>query len=150
MRITHLGSLLFIAAAVCLPSVAAGAAGKGDFVSGPVQARVERIVDGDTFLAVAKVWPGHSVRVSIRIRGMDAPETKSRCAEERVAGEAARQALEALFAGAPVEIRNIGGGKYYGRVLADVTAHDGRDAAETLIGKGLARHYSGGRRAPYC
>ena len=141
---------LVAAASLSLPSTSAGAAGKGDVVRGPVEARVERVLDGDTFVAVAQVWPGHSVRVSVRIRGIDAPERKSRCAEERAAGEAARQALEALFADAPVAISNIGGGKYYGRVLADVTAHDGRDAAETLIGKGLARHYSGGRRGPYC
>jgi micrococcal nuclease len=141
---------IIAAASLGLLSASASAAGKGDVVRGPVEARVERVLDGDTFVAVAQVWPGHSVRVSVRIRGIDAPETKSRCAEERAAGEAARQALEALFAGAPVAISNIGGGKYYGRVLADVASHDGRDAAETLLGKGLARQYSGGRRAAYC
>ena len=137
-------------AAACLTCVESARAGKGDLVRGPVEARVERVIDGDTFVAVAQIWPGHSVRVSVRIRGIDAPETKSRCAGERAAGEAARRALEALFADGPVEISNIGGGKYYGRVLADVTAHDGRGAAETLLGKGLARHYAGGKRDAYC
>ena len=148
MRIAHIVSVKLLTAGACALSSHAGAA--GDFVRGPVEARVERVIDGDTFVAVAQVWPGHSVRVSVRIRGIDAPEMKSRCASERAAGEAARQALEALIAGAPVEISNIGGGKYYGRVLADVTAHDGRGAAETLLGGGLARHYSGGKRAAYC
>lgn len=150
MRIAHLISVKLLAAGVCALSMHAAVAGDGDFVRGPVEARVERIIDGDTFVAVAQVWPGHSVRVSVRIRGIDAPETKSRCASEREAGAAAREALEALFGGAPVAISNIGGGKYYGRVLADVTAHDGRGAAAALLGAGLARHYSGGKREAFC
>lgn len=125
-------------------------AGAEEFVRGPVEARVERVIDGDTLLAVAHVWPGHSVRVSVRIRGIDAPEMRSRCAAERAAAEAARAALEELVGGAPVFISNIGADKYYGRVVADVAAHDGRAAAEALVAASHARLYAGGQRVAYC
>jgi hypothetical protein len=58
---------------------------------GPVEATVIEIIDGDTFLAEAHVWPGHSVRVNIRVRGIDAPEMKSRCERERLAALHARR-----------------------------------------------------------
>jgi micrococcal nuclease len=150
MRIARTTILILLAASAWMLGVHAAAAGGGDFVPGPVEARVERVIDGDTFEAVAHVWPGHSVRVAVRIRGVDAPEIRSRCPAEREAAQAARRALEELFGGGPVLLGNIGGGKYYGRVLADVTAHDGRPAAEVLLAGGLARSYQGGQRAAWC
>jgi endonuclease YncB( thermonuclease family) len=45
---------------------------------GPVEAIVVKVIDGDTFVADAAVWPGQTVRVNIRIRGIDAPEMKRR------------------------------------------------------------------------
>jgi micrococcal nuclease len=146
MRIAVL-PLLFPACIVALP---ASHAGTENLIRGPVEAEVERVIDGDTLAAIAHVWPGHSVRVSVRIRGIDAPEMRSRCAAERAAAEAARRALEELVGGAPVLISNIGGDKYYGRVVADVVVHDGREAADALIGASHARRYAGGERVAYC
>lgn len=140
---------LAVAFALCFSASAACGADR-DLVRGPVEVRVEKVLDGDTFVGVAHVWPGHSVRVSVRIRGIDAPELKSRCAAERGAAETARRALEQLLAEAPVEISNIGGGKYYGRVLADVSVGDGRPAARVLLERGLARPYRGGKRGGWC
>ena len=117
---------------------------------GPVEAVVVEVLDGDTFLAEALVWPGHTVRVNVRIRGIDAPEMKARCDGERVAAERAREALASLFGGGPVAISNIASAKYYGRVLADVTTADGRVVAPALLGERLVRPYGGGRREPWC
>lgn len=119
-------------------------------IPGPVEARVLRVIDGDSFVAEAHVWPGHTVTVSVRIRGIDAPEARSRCEAEREAAGRARAALEALIAQGPVGMTNIGGGKFYGRVLADVTAHDGRTIADALVEDGLARIYGGGKRGSWC
>lgn len=118
--------------------------------AGPVEAVVVEVLDGDTFLAEALVWPGHSVRVNVRIRGIDAPEMKARCAAERAAAERARDVLALLFGDAPVAISNIAGAKYYGRVLADVTTADGQAVASILLDGKLVRPYSGGRREPWC
>jgi endonuclease YncB( thermonuclease family) len=120
-----------------------------DEISGPVAATVVRVIDGDTFVAEAHVWPGETVRVSVRIRGIDAPELHSRCPEERSAAMQARDALATLLDGQAVTILNIGGGKYYGRVLADVETGDGA-VAPTMLSRALVRRYSGGRRQPYC
>lgn len=151
MRIVLPIPVMILAAAVaCLPPAGAASAAGNGIIRGPVEALVERVIDGDTFEAIAHVWPGHSVRVAVRIRGVDAPEIRSRCAAEREAAESARRALEEMLAGGPVLLGNIGGGKYYGRVLADVFAHDGRGAAEMLLAGGLARAYEGGKRAGWC
>ena len=121
-----------------------------DILPGPVEAHVLRVIDGDTFVAEARIWPGQSVRVSVRIRGIDAPEMRSRCAVEKDAAIQARDALEKLVGEGSVRLFNIGGGKYYGRVLADVANADGREIAPVLLGRDMVRAYDGGRRAPYC
>ena len=92
-----------------------------------------RVLDGDTFVADAAVWPGQTVRVNVRIRGIDAPEMKARCDGERIAAVRARDELALLLGKALVAISNIAGAKYYGRVLADVAnadGHAGRPAAD--------------------
>ena len=79
------------AAFACTPASAA------KLFRGPVEAIVVEVLDGDTFLAEAFVWPGHTVRVNVRIRGIDAPEMKARCDAERAAALKAREALASLF-----------------------------------------------------
>jgi endonuclease YncB( thermonuclease family) len=139
--------VVFACAATLLAAIPAVDA--RDEISGPVTATVVRVIDGDTFVAEAHVWPGETVRVSVRIRGIDAPELHSRCPRERLAAAEARDALAALLDRQNVKITNVGGGKYYGRVLADVETEDG-EVAPALLSRALVRYYSGGRRQPYC
>ncbi len=134
---------------VCALTVSGPAQAAGTF-KGPVEATVVEIIDGDTFLADAQVWPGHSVRVNIRIRGIDAPEMKARCAIEKAAALRARQALALIVGDGRVSISNIGGAKYYGRVLADVATADGQAVAAMLLGEELVRAYGGGQREGWC
>jgi endonuclease YncB( thermonuclease family) len=108
------------------------------------------VLDGDTFLAEAHVWPGQYVVVNVRVRGIDAPEMKSRCAAERQAAEAARDLLSGLLAPGTVSISNIGSAKYYGRVLADVVTGDGKVVARMLLDRGAVRPYRGGKRGGWC
>jgi endonuclease YncB( thermonuclease family) len=95
------------------------------------------------------VWPGQSITVYVRVRGIDAPEVRSRCDSERRAAALARDALAELMAGGTVSISNIAGAKYYGRVLADVSS-GGSGVAEAMLARGLVRVYSGGRRRSWC
>ncbi|WP_417414843.1 thermonuclease family protein [Hoeflea sp.] len=120
-------------------------------VPGPVSAQIVRIIDGDTIEVDAHPWPGHAVRVSVRLRGIDTPERRSRCADQRAAALLARNELERLVTGFPtVELINVAGGKYYGRVLADIRAGT-RDVASAMLESGLARPYQGGKRhKPQC
>jgi endonuclease YncB( thermonuclease family) len=117
---------------------------------GPVEATVIEVLDGDTFLAEAHVWPGHSVRVNIRVRGIDAPEMKSRCENERLAALHARTVLAELLSDGAVSISNIGGAKYYGRVLADVATQDGAAVSEIMLAREIVRPYRGGKRRGWC
>ncbi len=126
------------------------AADAGRNFHGPVEAIVLTVIDGDTFLADALVWPGQSVRVNVRIRGIDAPEMRSRCVGEHRAALRAREALAGLIGDTTVSISNIGGAKYYGRVLADVQTTQGVPVAEALLGQSLVRPYTGGRRKSWC
>jgi micrococcal nuclease len=123
---------------------------QGEFVAGPVAVDVLKVIDGDTFLARAKVWPGHEVTVSVRLRGIDAPERKGKCASEKQAAEEARLALEYALSGAPVQIRNISGDKYFARIIADAGNSEVSDAASFMLAIDMARPYEGGRRQGWC
>ncbi len=131
MRMVFFAAMLF---PLALPA-------RAETLPGPVVAEVVRTIDGDTFLADAHVWPGQTIRVSVRIRGIDAPELKSRCGDERLAAAGARDALAGMIGAGPVFIRNIGGDKYFGRVLADVDSAAGFDVGAALLRHRHARAY---------
>lgn len=116
-------------------------------IEGPVEATVLKVIDGDTLLVRATPWPQQSVDVYVRLRGIDAPELRSRCESERFAARAARRALDGLLpAGSGVRLSRISGDKYFGRVLADVESGDRADPAHALLREGHVRPYQGGRR----
>lgn len=128
----------------------AGAESRDQAFAGPVQATVLKVRDGDTFLAEAEVWPGQYLRINVRIRGIDAPEMKARCDGERDAAQAAREELRALLGEGRIALSNIGGAKYYGRVLADVATEDGVAVGDAMLRTGRVRAYGGGRRDSWC
>jgi endonuclease YncB( thermonuclease family) len=128
-------AIALVVSGIMLAAFPVDARRRGDF-KGPVDATVVDVLDGDTFLAEAHVWPGQVIEINIRVRGIDAPEMKSRCEAERVAALKARDALADLV-GESVRISNIGSAKYYGRVLADVETPDGDRVAEHMLGRAL-------------
>lgn len=140
---------LLLTAALCIMPLDPAQA-RREFLAGPVAVEVIKVIDGDTFLARARVWPGHEVTVSVRLRGIDAPERKAKCGRERAAAEEARLALEHVLSAAPVQIRNISGDKYFARVIADAGNDDVSDAAEFMLELELARPYQGGKRQGWC
>lgn len=118
-----------------------------DEIEGPVSAKIIRIIDGDTLLVAATPWPQQTMEVYVRIRGIDAPEMHSKCAEVRKAGLDARDALEKMMSGISIiQLTEIAGDKYFGRILANITLADGRNPAENLLSEGLVRTYDGGRK----
>lgn len=80
--------------------------------------------------------------------GIDTPEIRGKCAEEKALALKAKAALQELLKG-DVELWDIHNGKYAGRVLAHVTA-DGISVPDALINLGLARPYDGGKRSGWC
>lgn len=119
-------------------------------LAGPVEARLVEITDGDSFKAIAKVWPGMEISITVRLRGVDAPELRGKCIRERQLALRARRRLEELLGAGSMRLVNIAGGKYYGRVLADVLLADGRDISVILVTGGLAVPYDGGKRRQWC
>ena len=114
-------------------------------VEGPVEAELISVIDGDTLLVNAQPWPQHTIAVLVRVRGIDAPEMKSKCELSRRAALRARQALIRIARGR-IRLTNISGDKYFGRVVADITVDDATDIGTAMIGSGLARSYDGGRK----
>jgi endonuclease YncB( thermonuclease family) len=114
-------------------------------------AEILRVIDGDTFEARVRVWPGIEITTKIRLRGIDAPEfTNPRCQEERRKGLAARDALQAVLGEGDVRVSAIALDKYGGRVLANVSTRATPDVATALLDAGHVRSYAGGRREGWC
>lgn len=121
-------------------------------LEGPVAARVLEVVDGDTLAVRATVWLDQEIVTRVRLDGVDTPESRSTCADEkRMAGQA-RARLAALIEGqgGAILLHNIVHDKYGGRVRAQVRLPDGTDLATALIRDGVARAYHGGKRQPWC
>ena len=113
-------------------------------------AEVLRVIDGDTFQARVRVWPGLDVDTKVRLRGVDAAELHARCAGELAKAQAARAALETILAEGGVAISQVGIDKYGGRVDAAVSTRATADVSAALLNGGFARSYDGGRRASWC
>ena len=119
-------------------------------IAGPVEARVTKVRDGDTLEVEAFVWPMQAVHVAVRLKGVDAPEHRGKCEAEKRAADLATDRLAALLGNGRVSLVDIEGGKYFGRVLADVRTADGADAAKTLLREGYVDRYDGGKRRDWC
>lgn len=140
----------FWLAAAALIAFGAGPAGSaGETLPGPQRALLLDVVDGDTIRARARIWLGMDVEILVRLDGIDAPELRGKCPQERALAALSRQRVESLAAGRELLLRDIRYGKYAGRVLARVES-GGRDIGATLIAEGLARVYRGGPRPSWC
>jgi endonuclease YncB( thermonuclease family) len=113
-------------------------------------AEVLRVNDGDTFEARVHVWPGMQVTTKVRLRGIDAAEFRSQCAEEYRLATAARDALARMLAEGGVTIGRIDFDKYGGRVVANAATRNTPDISEALLKTGYVRAYDGGRRDGWC
>ena len=111
---------------------------------------VLRVIDGDTFEARVHLWPGLDVTTRVRLRGVDAPELKARCGEERVQAQAARDALQAILDQGEVGISHVTLDKYGGRVVAEASTQATPSVSTALLDAGLARRYGGGHRNGWC
>ena len=115
---------------------------------GPIPITPYSVYDGDTIKAHVRIWIGQTVSTSIRINGLDTPELRGKCPQEKELAQQAKERLKSLLKG-KIELWNVRNGKYAGRVLADVTA-DGVNVADILVREGFARHYDGGKRQGWC
>lgn len=110
------------------------------------RAKVNRIIDGDSVILDIDlgfdVWMNNQ---SIRIYGIDTPESRTKDLDEKKRGLMAKKYVEDLLPVGDVVTINTykdQGGKF-GRILAKITNVDGIDIGESLIDEHLAVPYYG-------
>ena len=104
------------------------------------------IYDGDTFRAnISEYPPLIGQHMGIRINGVDTPEMRGKCEQEKILARKAKQfTIKMLLNAKTIELRNMQRGKYF-RIVADVYA-DGHSVGEGLVREGLAVIYDGGKK----
>lgn len=110
--------------------------------------KIERVVDGDTFIIKWDTIPFGMDKVSVRIKGIDTPETHSKCLKEKSSGLDAKVFLTHLIDQQNVIISNCSPDKF-ARWDCDVTYKD-QDIAATMINNGFAKPYHGEKKTPWC
>lgn len=121
-----------------------------DSLPGPIPAEVIKIVDGDTIKVRAMIWLDQTVEVSVRLRGVDAPELyRPKCAAEKTLARLAKASVAASAPlGSEVTLTGITRDKYGGRVVASVVTSDGETLAARLLAQGQA--IAMGSAKPWC
>ena len=107
-------------------------------------AKLDRVVDGDTVDALVDLGFNTWKKVRIRMHGMNAPESRTRDLDEKARGIAAKIRLEELLDSGQFTLQSLGVGKF-GRCLGIIYI-DGVNANQTLINEGHAVEYHGGKR----
>ena len=112
-----------------------------------VVSKVTSIYDGDTFRVTLEGYPDIiGYRMGIRVNGIDTPEMRGKCQQEKDLARLAKQlTVTQLRKAKEIELRNMKRGKYF-RIVADVYV-DNKNLGQMLINKKLAVIYDGGHKA---
>ena len=105
------------------------------------KASLIRIVDGDTVIAMVDLGFYTWKKVTIRLYGIDTPETRTKDLEEKARGFAAKTRLTELLRYADFELESVGVDKY-GRCLGVLRIGE-LNINKTLLSEGHAREYYG-------
>lgn len=116
---------------------------------GPYRMEVVRTIDGDTVVAEVEIWPGQTMTTSVRIRGVDTPEkrTKDKC--EKDAANAATEFTIAFHLGRECRLVDVELGKFAGRVIGDLEC-GGELLSEALLASGHGHRYGSARVSDWC
>ena len=113
------------------------------------QAKVDRVVDGDTIDVTLDLGFDISYRGRVRFHGINAPESRTRDAVEKEAGLAAKRYVEdwvgALDQKVIIQTSLDDRGKY-GRILGRILNEDGECLNDEMVSLGHAVPYHGGKR----
>ncbi len=102
--------------------------------------------DGDTITVDLKdQHPLFGDDISVRVAGIDTPEIRGKCAQEKELAREAKKIVKDLLENArTVKLKNVRRGKYF-RIVADVYAGR-KNIADVLVKKKLAVRYDGGTK----
>jgi len=119
------------------------------FVANITTGRVVKVYDGDTITVATNVVNDNVsdtfYRFSVRIRGIDCPEIRTKNTSEKECAKIARKAVMDTVYHKIVTLTNVSYDKY-GRILADVSIDD-VSVSKMLLDKRLAVSYNGGTKA---
>lgn len=127
-------------------------------LAGPFPFDVLEVIDGDTFRARIDIWLGQSVEVKVRLKGVDTPELRGKCAAEKKLALEAKEFATKWLEENPAQLVGVHYGTYAGRVLATIersrvlatTKNKGGDTlSAALLSENLAKPYRG-RKAKWC
>jgi len=109
-----------------------------------------RNYDGDTIVVNIKdVHPLLGEEIAVRIAGIDTPEIKAGCEEEKKKALIAKEFVKKVCgASKRIELRDAGRDKYF-RILASVYV-DGLNLGDIMIREGMAVPYDGGTKPNWC
>jgi micrococcal nuclease len=110
-------------------------------------AKLDRVVDGDTIDALVDLGFDIWKKVRIRMVGMNAPESRTKDLEEKKLGLAAKSRLNELLESNDFifTLQSHGVGKF-GRCLGEIFIEENISINQTLINEGYATEYYGGAR----
>lgn len=115
-----------------------------------LQADFNHAVDGDTANLDIHLTEHLIYRGNVRLGGVDAPELRGKCEQEKLLATEARDYVDqALSAAGSLVVFPVTWSDKYGRPVVKIMI-DGDDLGEQLQREGLARAYDGGRRAGWC
>ena len=114
---------------------------------------IEKIIsvyDGDTFRADIRGLPDIiGKNIAIRILGIDTPEIKGKCEEEKIVAIKNRDfSRKALFNAKTITLKNLRD-KYF-RLLADVYFDDIDPLVKSYLVNNFQEKYSGKKKSSWC
>ena len=132
---------------VVLPIVLCAPSAARETLSGPFQVEILKVIDGDTFVARISIWLRQSVTTKVRLRGIDTPELRGKCAAEKELAKRAKQFATDWLAKNEIVLKNVSYGTYAGRIIATTQAKGAaQNLEQALLSVKLAQPYQGRRK----
>ena len=143
-------AIIALSIIVTIPAYAAGSDIYVDYVRNydgdTVTVNLIDLQDIDMDETYAVLWK----KIGIRVNGVDTPEIRTRCAQEKVLGKQAKALVKDVLKDAEyLSLRNVKRGKYF-RIVADIIINPGTpdevNLKDILLESGLAVAYDGGKK----
>lgn len=118
-----------------------------------IPARLDKVIDGDTLLVII-LLDSHALKISVRVKGIDAPETKlskTTTALQKEAGKKVGKYVSGLFKDDIVYIKLACLDKYGGRYVGDVymSVECSCTLTDHLVGLGCVKAYDGKKKTEW-
>jgi len=112
-----------------------------------------QVVDGDTIRCVLDLGFSILHKATIRLAGINCPETRTRNLVEKELGKKAKARLKELVKGQDIELHCEKEKGKFGRIIGTLWVYDSewilRNLNRQMVQEGHAREYTGGKRLPW-